>query len=970
MFAKGSLVLLARRLRSVVLAFGAFALGAAPLAADTGIDLPTGMRITPLAAPGATFQRLATGLRADGNADATDASGLALSPDGKMLLVLTSGYNLKFSHENGKPIVHQPIDPKTGGPDLAAKPVDKAEWVFVYNVASGAPEKLQQIAIPNTYDGIAWRADGLGFYVSGGIDDRVYAYTKAPRGSGTPFVAEAAYVLGHNADDDRAEPKYDGGLLAKSPAAKADPDAATGAVVADVAPSADGRALFATNLENDSLSIVDTQTHAVSDVSLLAASRDTPQGEFPYGVAVLPGDDGATKTVFVSSLRDDQVLAVQPGAAPSVSVTHVCSAPNALALSSDRAHLFAVCGNSDAVAELDASTGNLVRTISLARPGDPYRGANANGIAVARDGKRLYVTLGGENAVAVVDVASGRVVGRIPTGWYPTGVAISPDGAYLYVCNEKSDPGPNPSNGYTTPAGKAENTTYQNQYGWALEKAGLLSLPVPDDATLAKLAAIVDANVGYANRAKAASLAYLHGKIRHVIYITNENRTYDQVLGDLAGADGDPALATFPQAIGPNHHAFARDFVTFDNFYVPAESSGVGWNWSVAGHTNDYAERSQAVLYGNAEFKGLTYDYQGTVRNLNLALPQTGGSSIFDERLSGVLDPTGASSILPGTRDPVATDGDGDDERGALGGYLWDDAIRHGLSVRNYGEHVDVDHYDADSKQYVEVSRTPYASHILQAAPAKTALATRTDRYYRGFDQNVPDQFRIDEWEREFSGYVAHGNLPALEMMTVPHDHFGDFKTALDGLGTPELQFADNDYALGRIVRAVSHSRYWKDTAIFIDEDDSQSGPDHVSTHRSPAFVISPYARRGLVDHTRYTTDSLLRTIEVILGIEPLGMNDANAAPMTDAFVHVPDLRTYQPIVPGSLCRPPVARDLLGSACVSPALQKTAAIAPRHAAAWWAAMTAGMDFSRPDAADPDRFNAILSYGVLGHPPRL
>jgi YVTN family beta-propeller protein len=930
----------------------------------TGVDLPTGMRITPLAAPGATFQRLATGLRDDGNADATDASALALSPDGRTLLVLTSGYNLKFAHEDGKPIEHRPIDPKTGGPDADAKPVDKAEWVFVYDVSSGTPEKRQQIAIPNTYDGIAWGADGLGFYVSGGIDDRVYAYAKAPARSDAPFVALPAYVLGHNDDDDRSIPKYDGGLLAKSPAAKADPDVATGAVVAQIAPSVDGRSLFAANMENDSLSIVDMRTHAVSDVSLLARSRATAQGEFPYGVAVVPREDGSTATVFVSSLRDDEVLAVHPDAAAAVTVTHVCRAPGALALAHDRAHVYAVCSDADAIAELDAATGALERTISLARPGDPYRGANPNAIAIARDGKRLYVTLGGENALAVVDVPTGRVVGRIPTGWYPTGVALSPDDSTLFVCNEKSDPGPNPSNGYTTPAGKAENPTHQNQYGWALEKAGLLALPVPDDATLARLETIVDANDGYANRGKAASLAYLHGKIRHVIYITNENRTYDQVLGDLAGANGDPALNTFPERIGPNHHAFARDFVTFDNFYVPAESSGVGWNWSVQGHTNEYTERSQAVLYGNAEFKGLTYDYQGIVRNVDLALPQTGGSSIFDERLTGVLDPTGASSILPGTRDPAATAGDGDEAPGALGGYLWDDAIRHGLSVRDYGEHVDLDQYDPDSKPYVEVSRTPYASHILQAAPAKTALATRTDRYYRGFDQNVPDQFRIDEWEREFTGYVAHGNLPALEVMTVPHDHFGNFKTALDGLGTPELQFADNDYALGRIVRAVSHSRYWKDTTIFIDEDDSQSGPDHVSTRRSPAFVIGPYVKRGFVDHTRYTTDSLLRTIEVILGIEPLGMNDANAAPMTAAFARVPNDAPYEPIVPGSLCAPPVSRDLLGATCYSPALKKTAARPPRRSVAWWSAMTAGMDFSHPDALDTARFNAILTRGIL------
>jgi YVTN family beta-propeller protein len=638
-------------------------------------------------------------------------------------------------------------------------------------------------------------------------------------------------------------------------------------------------------------------------------------------------------------------------------------------LSPDAKRLYAACGNDDAIAVLDTTTRALVRTISLARAGDRYRGANPNALAVAPDGKRLYVSLGAENSVAVVDLATSSVVGRIPTGWYPTGVAVSSDGSYLYVCNEKSDPGPDPDNGYGTPAGKAENPTHRNEYGWALEKAGLLSLPIPGEAELARLTALVDTNVGYDNRAKASALAYLHRKIRHVIYITDENRTYDQVLGDLTGADGDHALNTFPEAIGPNHHALARDFVTFDNFYDPGESSGVGWNWSVQGHTDDYVERAQAVLYGNAEFAGLTYDYQGIVRNLNLALPQTGGSSIFDERLTGVLDPTGASSMLPGPRDPAANAGDGDLSPGATGGYLWDDAIRHGLTVRNYGEHVDLDHYDLDSKPFIDVSRTPFASRVLQAAPAKIDLATRTDRYYRGFDQNVPDQFRIDEWQREFAGYVAHGDLPSLEVMTVPHDHFGDFKTALAGLRTPELQFADNDFALGRIVQAVSHSRYWNDTEIFIDEDDSQSGPDHVNSHRSTAYAVGPYSKRGFVDHTRYTTDSLLRSIEVILGLEPLGIEDANAIPMTAAFARAPDARAYDPIVPGVLCKPPVAADLIPRACASATLRKTAAREPLHDGAWWAMQTARMDFSRPDAVDAAAFNALLTYGITGRGSR-
>ena len=201
--------------------------------------------------------------------------------------------------------------------------------------------------------------------------------------------------------------------------------------------------------------------------------------------------------------------------------------------------------------------------------------------------------------------------------------------------------------------------------------------------------------------------------------------------------------------------------------------------------------------------------------------------------------------------------------------------------------------------------------------------------------------------------------------MTVPHDHFGDFKTALDGLRTPELQFADNDFALGRIVAAVSHSPYWKSTAIFIDEDDSQSGSDHVSTHRSTAFVLSPYTKRRFVDHTRYTTDNLLRSIEVMLGLDPLGINDANSAPMTTAFAKVPDLRPYDPIVPGSLCAPPVAADLLGAACTSGTYEKTAFRHTLHDGTWWAHATVGMDFSHPDAVDAARFDAMLYYGITG-----
>ena len=939
--------------------------GARPAAAaDEDGLLPTGFRITPTAAPGSTFVRLATGLRADGNADAAEASAVALSPDGATLLVLTSGYNLKFQTEAGVDITHPPIDPATGRPDPHAPALKKAEWVFAYDVSRGVPVPVRKIALPNTFVGLAWRRDGRAFFVSGGIDDRVYAFERATASPRAAFVPAPSFVLFHNSDDAEPVPAYDGGLLKGTAAGRLVPKLLpTGAVVAGVAAAGDGHTLYAANLENDSLSIVDTATHRVADVAFFTPGGTTPRGEYPFGVAVRSDVRGRPLETYVSSVRDGDVLGVRPNG--RIADVRVGNAPNALALAPDGATLYVVNGNDDTVSVIDTTRDAVVATIPLARPGDRYAGANANGCAVSPDGTRLYVTLGGENALAVVDLAARRVLGRIPTGWYPTGVAVSRDGRALYVVNEKSVPGPDPANGYGTPAGKARNTTHQNQYGWAQEKAGLLYLPVPGPDALASLSAQVDANDGFRNRSVVdPTMAFLHGKIHHVIFITNENRTYDQVLGDVKNANGDPALNPFPEPLSPNHHAFATGFVTLDNFYDPAESSGVGWNWSAGGHANDYTERSQAVLYGNAEFAGLTYDYQGTNRNLDLDLPQTGGSSVLDERVTGLLDPSGSSAILPGTSDVGASAGDGDLAAGATGGYIWDDALRHGLSVRDYGEQVDLTFYDASSGPLrVAPVRAPFAAHAIQAVTTKPDLANRTDPYYRAFDQTVPDVYRYEEWKREFDGYVANGALPDLEVMTVPHDHFGDFDAALEGLGTPALQFADNDYALGKILEAVSHSPYWKDTAIFIIEDDSQSGPDHVSTHRSTAFVLGPYVKRGAVDSTFYTTDNVLRTIEAILGIDPLGIEDANALPMSSVFTRVPDATPYAATVPGSLCAPPVAADLVGAACTAPGIRRTARVPDAHGRAWWAAMTAGMDFSGPDRVDAAAFNAVLRDGM-------
>lgn len=896
--------------------------------------LPTGQVITPAAAPGSTFAPLPTGLRKDGSADAAEAVTTALSPDGKTLLVLTSGYNQSFKDENtGSNIEYPVLDPTTGNP--SATKTTKAEWVFVYSVIDGKLLKQQQINIPNTYNGLAWAQDGKRFYVSGGIDDRIYVYTL----SGKQYVPDAPFILlGHNSNQTAPFPKYDGGLLKNTPASPL----ATGAVVAGVAVSKDGNTLVAANFENDSISIVDTNTRQVlREIQFFKPGDKVATGEFPFDIALKSTNYGLADKAFISSQRDNEVLAVQINSGEITRIP-VGSQPNKVLLSPDQNRLYVANGNNDSISVIDTNLNKVVQNISLSRPGDKYKGANPNSLSLSPDTQTLYVTLGGENAVAVVDLQLGQVIGRIPTGWYPNSVSVSIDGKKLYVVNAKSNSGPNPSNSRTTAEGRARNTNFKNDYNWALEKAGLSIIPVPHRGTLAALSAQVDQNNGFGNRRIDPTMRFLQNKIKHVIYIVKENRTYDQVLGDLPIGNGDPALTLFPHNISPNHHQLASNFVTFDNFYDSGESSGVGWNWSTYARTTDYTEKSQSVLYGNAGFNGLTYDYEGTNRNISLALPQlSSNSSPINTRLTGILDPTGQSSILPGNRDVSAPEGDGDLGTDVVGGYLWDAALRAGKNVRNYGFFVDngapystsqtdPTKPDPNNPAFIPISPTPYASKIPQAPVTKSVLLNKTDLYFRSYDQNNSDTYLYREWERDVE---KHG-LPNLMLVRLSHDHFGNFNTAVAGLNTPELQMADNDYAIGKLVEKISRMPEWKQTAIFIIEDDSQNGPDHVDSHRSLAYVISPYTKRRALVSTNYNTVSMLRTMEDLLGIGYLGINDANAEPMSDAFTTKPDLTPYTAIVPGNLCAAPVDPNLV-PACKDQNVQKTAVMPILRDKTWW-----------------------------------
>ncbi|GAX45500.1 YVTN beta-propeller repeat-containing protein [Tolypothrix sp. NIES-4075] len=931
---------------------------------DGAALLPTGQIITPAAAPGSTFAPLPTDLRTDGTADAAEAVSTALSPDGKTLLVLTSGYNQNFRDENtGSNIDYPVLDPTTGKP--TATRTTKAEWVFVYAVNSGKLLKQQQINIPNTYNGLAWAQDGQRFYVSGGIDDRIYVYTL----NGNQYVPDAPFILlGHNSNQTAPFPKYDGGLLKNTPASQL----ATGAVVAGVAVSKDGKTLVAANFENDSISIVDTNTRQVlREIQFFKPGDKEATGEFPFDIALKSTNGGLADKAFISSQRDNEVLAVNINSGEITRIP-VSSQPNKILLSSDQNRLYVANGNNDSISVIDTNTDKVVQTISLSRPGDKYKGANPNSLSLSPDQQTLYVTLGGENAVAVVDLQLGQVIGRIPTGWYPNSVSISPNGKRLYVVNAKSNSGPNPSNSRTTPAGQARNTNFRNDYTWALEKAGLSIIPVPQRGSLARLSAQVDENNGFDNRRPDPIMRLLQKKIKHVIYIVKENRTYDQVLGDLPVGNGDPALTLFPQLISPNHHKLASDFTTFDNFYDSGESSGVGWNWSTYARTTDYTEKTQSVLYGNAGFNGLTYDYEGTNRNISLGLPQTSSNaSSVNTRLTGLLDPTGQSSILPGNTDVDAPEGDGDLGTNVIGGYLWDTALRAGKTVRNYGFFVDngipytssqtdPTQPDPNNPAYIPISPTPYANNIPQAPVTKSVLLDKTDLYFRSFDQNNADIYLYNEWERD----LKQNGLPNLMLVRLSHDHFGSFGTALFGLNTPELQMADNDYAVGKLVEKISHMPEWKETAIFIIEDDSQNGPDHVDSHRSLAYIISPYIRRRALVSTNYNTVSMLRTMEDLLGISYLSINDANAEPMSDAFTRRPDFTPYTAVVPSNLCVAPVDPNLV-PACKDQNVKKTAAMPILRNKTWWAEITKDFNFRGEDKLDPEEFNEILWAGIKG-----
>jgi DNA-binding beta-propeller fold protein YncE len=897
---------------------------------DNSAELPTGMRITPTAARGARFSSLNPDLPGRPDFTAGYAVTSAASPDGRTLLILTSGYNLNYDAQG------------------RLAPQASNEYVFVYDVSVDPPKKLQVLPIARAFAGLAWSPNGDEFYVSGGEEDTVRVFAReSSRWKEAPPIP-----LGHAAGL---------GLNIKPG-------------VAGLGVNETGTRLVVANYENDSISILDLAAREkIAELDLRPGKGDGGQkgvagGEYPFWV-VVKGNDKA----YVSSIRDRQIVVVALGSEESVlrvtSRIPVRGSPNKMTLNKTGSRLYVACDNSDSVAIVDTATDTLLTQFSvtaptavLANPRRGFRGSNPNGLALAPDERTLYVTDGGTNALAVVglDADRGAVTGLIPTGWYPNSVSASNDGRHLYVVNGKSPTGPNPRGCRNTTSVQRDalaGCRSANQYDLQLIRAGFLVLPVPQAGELRTLTERVASNDHFHATGKHEKLVThdLREKIHHIIYIVKENRSYDQVLGDLERGNGDPSLASLPERISPNHHQLARQFVTMDNFYDSGEVSGDGWNWSTAAGATDSVEKTLPIQYAD---HGLDYAYEGANRNINVGIATKAGRRAADPYTPDDDD------LLPGTADVSAPDGPGGDDDEAGTGYLWEDALRATLSVRNYGFFLDLLRYGLppDNPNLLPLLRDPRSTGTVVAYPTKAALAPITDPYFRGFDQALPDYWRYKEWEHEFDAYVRDGNLPALELVRLAHDHFGDFGRATDGVNSVDTEMADNDYALGPLVEKVAHSRYKNDTLIFVLEDDSQDGPDHMDAHRSVAFVAGPYVRQQALVTNRYTTVNVLRTIEDILGIEPLGLNDGTADAMARVFERTLRPWNYKALVPAVLR----TTDLpLPAAAAGIAPRSAAYLLPRRDAVYWENKTKGMDFSVEDRLDTPRFNRILWYGLMG-----
>lgn len=545
--------------------------------------------------------------------------------------------------------------------------------------------------------------------------------------------------------------------------------------------------------------------------------------------------------------------------------------PNDMSLSRNGKWLFVANANSNSVSVISTAQRKLVETLNAALYPDAPIGSTTNGVALSADDKTLYVANADNNCLAVFDVSvpgRSRSKGFIPTGWYPTGVKVI--GGQILVLNGKGMSSFPNFTGYKPDLRSKEALIWDKFHG------SLSVIPEPSQETLRHYARQVYRNTPYSKKRELISDGMLgnpipmkagdSSPIKYVFYVLKENKTYDQVLGDMPEGNGDSSLAIFGQKVTPNCHALADQYVLLDNFYVDAEVSVDGHCWSMAGYATDFVEKNWRSDYSNR-----------------------GGSDDFE------------------SAGPIAN---------ATKGYIWDYCRRAGVSFRNYGEFMDHE-------------RNPLPVLLDPANYCK---------YYPAWDMGITDVYREQQFERDFDSLVAIHAVRHFNTLYLPNDHtVGLIKDSL----TPTAYIADNDQAVGRLAAHISHSPIWKESAIFVLEDDAGNGCDHVDAHRSVAWVISPYIRRHSADHTLYSTSSVLRTMELIVGLPPMSQYDAAATPLWNCFQATPDPQPFAAVAPMVDIRERTVFD--ASALQSPRL----------------------DFSRADRVPDILLNEILWKSVKG-----
>ncbi len=945
---------------TVAVSFQAHAAGPSVAA----LQLPTGQYVTPTAPPGAVQQFLNPGLPAYPDFIAGMAVRSQLSPDGTTLAILCAGQNSLVK------------------PDGNTDAANSTQYIFLYDVSGphrDTPVLSQVIKQTNAHVGLVFSPDGGTLYAAGGRDDAIYVYSKA----GETWSAAGTVALGH---------------ASKGLGIGVSPNASGLGI------SADGATLVVANNYNDSISVIDTATRSVRyehDLRPYTAGNEGAAGgvggTFPFGVVV----KGAT--AYVSSDRNREVIVVDissPTAGKLVKRIALDGNALGMSLNASGSRLFVAQDNADQVAVIDTASNRVVKKIDARAPegllkgvhgencddpGTPrHTGAATFAVTLSPDGKTLYAVNSGSNSVAVIPLhgdGAYKVRGLIPTAYEPHDVTFSADGKAMYIINGKSATGPNPGHlasatdkitAYTYPGGNAAAAAAaraSNQYQFQLERASLVSAPVPQPAELQQLTKTVAENNFYSSKAAGEDrkvMEFLRAHIKHVIYIVKENRTFDQVLGDLGnGSSGDSSLTQFGLPFTPNHHHLAGQFVTLDNFMDPGDGSMDGWSWSLQGRVTNTETITQQINYAFVN-RGLSYESEGTNRNVPVNFPSVAerdaaagpaGTTNYSNATATAVG--GTANLLTGTGNHASSDA----PFGIEDGYIFSAVLHAGGTVRNYGFLVNnIGSIGSKTEPVVD----PFAAGIVQVAPLDPALSALTDVYFRGYDQNYPDLWRYNEWKREFDQYVAQGNLPNLSLVRLSHDHMGSFGTALGGVNTPETQQADNDLAVGRLVQAVAQSPFAADTLIIITEDDCQDGPDHIDSHRATAYMVGPYVKQGTVVSTRYSQVSALRTIEDILGTEHINLNTAYQRPMTDVF-DIKSSGAWSFVAEAStvLATTTLARAPGGLGTRYAAGRK---VKPKHSAEYWARRTAGFDFSGADQVSPARFNRVLWQGLMGGKP--